>query len=142
MSLQKGRSWIWPSITDEKSAKDASAQGAVASGFISFFSGFIGFVMSMGWDQGALREAFLFAILGFGIFRLSRTAAVVGLALYFVEWIYMWPKVGIINVALTPIVVLMFVNSIRGTFVYHQIKKQARNFQNKEMSDILPPDMK
>lgn len=126
MLQQKGRGWIWPDVSDENSSKDASKQGLWAAGFVATITSLMAFSGAMGFDQSAFVDAFLFVIIGFGIYRFSRTAAIAGLGLYIVERIYAWSTVGVKNAAIAAILILMFVNSIRGTFSYHKIMRQKQ----------------
>ncbi len=125
MSERKGMAWIWPETSDDDSAKEAAKQGVWACSFIAIVTGGMAFFQAMGFDSAAFVDAFLFAIIGFGIFKLSRTAAVAGLVLYLIERIYMWATFGSKNIAMAILLSLMFVNSIRGTFSSHKIKRES-----------------
>lgn len=50
----------------------------------------VGFIRAMGFGAGALLDAFLFAVIAFGLQRDSRVAAWVGLVLFLAERIYAW----------------------------------------------------
>ena len=73
--------------------------------------------------MGALVDAFLFIVIGWGIYKMNRFASVAGLVLYFIERIDMWSKYGFKLHAIVIFFSLMFINSIRGTFSYHNFLK-------------------
>ncbi len=125
MSKQKGMAWIWPDTSDEKSVKEATRQGIWACAWVAGVTAIMAFLNSMSLDQSAFIDAFIFAVIGFGIYKYSRTAAIAGLAMYILERIYMWSTTGIKGPVMALILILMFVNSIRGTFAYHKNKKLA-----------------
>jgi uncharacterized membrane protein len=60
------------------------------------------------------------------IYKMSRIAAIAGLALYSLDRIYLLMLTDFSTSAMpiSIIVILMFVNSIRGTFAYHRLCKQ------------------
>ncbi|HAK87589.1 MAG TPA: hypothetical protein DHV16_09260 [Nitrospiraceae bacterium] len=128
MALPKNIEWIWPSIVDTTTAQKASKQGLWASAWCAGAT--IVFVVlaqfgsqMFNFDSSALLDAFLFIIIGWGIYKMNRIAAVAGLALYIIERLYMWSASGPKNPAIAIFITLMFINSIRGIFAYHKIKK-------------------
>lgn len=121
--------WIWPEIIDDKSAEKAAKQGFWAALYCSGAT--ILFVVLANFEPQfdavnmyALTDAFLFTIIGFGIWRMSRTASVAGLLLYMFERAYAWTTSGPKNPIIALIFVLLFIHSIRGTFAYHNFKKE------------------
>lgn len=121
--------WIWPSVVDIASAEKAAKQGAWAAvicAVITSVAAFIGHLNSnfYGFDAWAFLDAGLFAIVAFGIFKLSRVAAVFGLFLYSLERAVMWAEHGPKNPVLALIFILFFISSVRGTMEYHKFKKQ------------------
>ncbi|MBW4518560.1 MAG: hypothetical protein KME16_02345 [Scytolyngbya sp. HA4215-MV1] len=76
-----------------------------------------------GW---ALIDAGIFGAIAWGIYQMSRVAAVAGLVVYIAERIYMQVAAGaqpgaglIVSIFIT----LAFINAVRGTFAYHRMKK-------------------
>jgi hypothetical protein len=121
---------FWPSIHDEGSARLAASQGMWAAFFCSgatvlavliTHSGLLAFP---GITDLALLDAGVFAVFGMGIRNMSRTAAVLALGLYIIERIGMAGKYSATG---TPILVIIgvvfcFVNAIRGTFAFHNLR--------------------
>ena len=122
------QSWFWPQITDSESARSA-ARGArtaaiLCAGFtlISPLVVMPGakFSQSPGLTVLSLVDVFLFGILAWGIHRLSRTAAVLGLLLYVAERLMAGNFAK--GIYLTIVITFWFISGIRGTFAYHQYK--------------------
>lgn len=128
MALPKQIEWIWPSIVDTTSAQKASKQGLWASAWcagatiIFVVLSLLGFQM-FNFDMLALFDAFLFIIIGWGIYKVNRIAAIAGLSLYILERILMWTEHGPKNPAVAIFITLMFINSVRGIFAYHKFAK-------------------
>jgi hypothetical protein len=66
--------------------------------------------------------------IGLGIYKFSRFAAIAGVALYWVERIFMFSMQGEeaftgLSIYLVIIFTFGFVNGIRGTFAYHRFSK-------------------
>jgi hypothetical protein len=129
MSFNKNLEWFWPSITDAISAKKASKHGVwactwCAAATLLFVVLSIFEISLSNFDISASFDAFLFILIGWGIFKMNRVAAVAGLVLYILERAYMWSEYGSKNPAIAIIVTLMFINSIRGIFLYHKYAQQ------------------
>lgn len=117
--------WIWPTITDAASAKNAAMEGVWAAGWVSLVTAIgatanIVFGTSfLGLSARAYADVSIFALIGFGIYRMSRLCAVIGLLAYIAEvvytgktqsgWHFNWMII---------LFSLMYVNGIRGTFAY------------------------
>ena len=74
----------------------------------------------------ALIDAALFALLGWGISRYSRISSVLTLIFYIFQLINNFnniESVKTIHVILAAIVIAALLNSIRGTYYYHKLKK-------------------
>jgi len=127
-SDKSGLSVFWPKITNEAGARNAALFGvtgavivAAITTFVSLFSAFSSPVL--GLSVWSLLDAFLFAAIAFGIWKMSRVAALCGLCLYFFEQWYMLTTTGVTsNGAMIALFVLFFVNGIRGTFAYHRLR--------------------
>lgn len=122
-------SWFWPPIYDSDSCKRCSRQGLYAAILVS-----IGSTLSAFWKQDLfiLIDATFFSIIAFGIYKMSRVASVVGLCIYFISHVDKFiprtaiPLVAGLSVGLYQLglstLILLFINSIRGTFAYHKLK--------------------
>jgi hypothetical protein len=124
------RAW-WPTLDSAETAKKAAHQGA-------YYALFIALVLStittlnlrgitdnfMNLDAWAYVDATMFLLLGVFILRMSRTAALLALALYIAERAYGMANGQ--NVGLVAIVFgLFFVNAVRGTSAYRQFTVNA-----------------
>jgi hypothetical protein len=121
--------WIWPAIIDTASAEYVAKHGFWAALYCAGSTIVLVTLNTFGaqlgnFDMNALADAFLFAIIGFGIWKMSRTASVAGLALYIIERSYAWATSGLKNPVVAAIFTLLFIHSVRGTFSYHKFKKQ------------------
>jgi hypothetical protein len=130
--------WFWPRITDADSAKKASRQGYWACALIAgtklllVVLGLLGSGL-LSVNLSSLDEvlAFItivlaFIIIGWGIYKMNRFAAVAGTLLYlFYIWILIWTKTEPGPFGVESIICLMFVNSVRGTLEYHKYRKET-----------------
>ena len=129
MAYRKKIEWIWPCITDTISAGNAAKQGFWActycAGATLLFVVLSVFGISLfGFDKWALLDALLFIVIGWGIYKMNRFAAIAGLALYIIERAVMWSEYGPKNPVMAIIITLMFTNSLRGIFAYHRYTKE------------------
>ena len=127
MDFRKRVEWVWPPIFDSASARKAAMQGVMASAFCAAATIFFVILSELGkdglgFDLWALTDAFLFILIGWGIFKMNRVAAVSGLALYFLERAMMWIEYGPRSPVMALIFVLMFINGIRGVMGHHEFK--------------------
>jgi len=128
----ENNSW-WPDVSDKNGAEKAIMSGFVAAAFVACVTAAIALVSIflhkpiLGIDGFGLVDATIFAAIGFGIYRKSRSSAVLGLVVYLVERIYMTVTNGASSSAgvMTIILSLAFVHGIRGTFAYRKLSGQA-----------------
>ena len=120
--------WVWPHITDADSAKKASKQGYWACAFCAGTT-LLFVVLSLfgkgllDVDLSALLDVLVFMIIGWGIYKMNRFAAVAGLIFYLFERVSVWSEYGPSH-GLVAIVCLMFINSVRGTLAYQKYRKE------------------
>ena len=127
--------WLWPPLVDEETARKASRQGVWASAYCAGATIIIVLLNSaganlFGVDIWSLADAFLFVIIGYGIYKLNRAASIAGLILYVIERISMWSEYGAKNPVIAIFIILMYVNSVRGVFSY-------RKYVNIGSSDVI-----
>lgn len=109
-----------PDLTTEPGAHSACHSASRACYIIAGCTAIAGFFN--GWL--VLVDASLFVIIGYGIGKMSRTAAIAGLLLYLLV------QVSVISQGRFPgiipffVVVILF-NSVRASFAYHQTRKSA-----------------
>lgn len=138
ISFSRWKDWIWPEISHAGIAKEAARQGFWIATFIAVFNAILSIFGHFGiqilqiigiedFDLWGLLDSALFAIIAWRIWKMSRIAAIAGLALYGFGRIDVFLTYGTYFVlrATTIIFAIAFLNSIRGTFAYHKfIKKQ------------------
>jgi len=123
----------WPSTDTLEHAKSASRYGVWAAGIVAAITAIVATIALVsgsafaGIDAWSYLDAVLFAAITFGIYKLSRFAAVAGLVLYVLESLYAMaqlagPRSGIV---LRIILTLAFINAVRGTFAYHRLSVSA-----------------
>ena len=116
---------VRPTITDEATARTAARQGVWACGIVAgvtlllYGLTFLDF-NPLNLNEYALVDIVLFVLIGWGIYRMSRAAAVLGLMLYVLEQLYTWTEAGFKPSAHIILFIIAFANSIRGTFAFHK----------------------
>ena len=123
---------LWPRIEDKDSAIAAARQGfytaiccSAATATLAILGAF-GFQI-YGFNLWNLTDTLLAGGLAFGIKRMSRTAAVITLLYYIAGRIDLWVEYQVANPIVAGFFVLMFLNSIRGTFAFHRFGRTARS---------------
>lgn len=127
-------SWVWPTVETEQGATNATMQAfgaavlvaVITAGLALLGSAGVGFAHAADFDASALADAFVFAVVGWGLWRHSRVAAWAGLLLYLTERAFMWSTIGVKNPVLAAIFILAFVSGVRGTSALHKMKKTAK----------------
>ena len=123
----------WPATDTLEHAQSTSRYGMWAAGFVAVVTAIVATIALVsgsaiaGIDAWAYLDAVLFAAITFGIYKLSRVAAVAGLVLYVLESLYAMaqlagPRSGIV---LRIIITLAFVHAVRGTFAYRRLSASA-----------------
>jgi len=85
--------WLWPDFYVEKDARDAAMMGIIACSLIAVVTGFT-FIYRyyVGGDvdqlMGGVLVFVIYCVLGYGIFKMSRTSASTALILFLAEKIY------------------------------------------------------
>lgn len=143
MLKKKKKYGLWPSIHDIDSTKDAIKQGTIASGLIAIVTAIfatasvLGYEIIDGFSFEAIFDALIFTVIGWGIHKKSRAAALSGLFIYVVERLYMWSNYGLKNPIIAFFITLMFINSIRGTISYHDYRKSKILTKNVFILNLL-----
>src|SRR6267378_1206545 len=124
-----GSTW-WPSVSDLEGAKKAAHEGAGAAVFVAavttLFSVLAIFDIRIlpGFSPLSLVDGGLFAIVAWRIYRMSRAWALAGLLGYVSERAYSIYAHGATATAgwvVGVVILLGFVNGVRGTFAYHRL---------------------
>jgi hypothetical protein len=131
--LPKRLQWVWPDIVDEASAKKAAKYGFESCMCIAALNLIVGILCLLGvkignFDAWIIVDAGLFAIIGWRIYKLSRTGAVLGLILFVLEIYYKAAsgERGAIGV-ITIILLLGFFSGVRGTFAFHRFGQAQKS---------------
>ncbi len=121
--------WVWPSFSSERDARNGSIMGVMAVGLIvlvtvavaSYQYSADGDVYRFG---GGLLESLVWCVLGYGIHRMSRVAAVIGLILFVADKGYALLQGQSLGIA--TILGLYLINGTRAVFWFRgQGKKEA-----------------
>jgi hypothetical protein len=107
-------------------AQRAASWAIVIAVFTAVFAvlALFGVPMIQGLDGWALIDAALWAGLAIGLWRMSRLAAIAGLAAIILEHLFTPTReVGMVYLIATLLAVLAFVNGLRAAFAYHRFLK-------------------
>jgi hypothetical protein len=124
---KKATNWFWPAVDTIGAAQDAAKLGAYTAAIVAGITALFAILSLFGVEITsiwALVDAGLFALIAFGIYKMSRVAAVAGLLLYLWGQLSQLLDSGRTNWFLVFLFTLMFIGGIRGTFAYHKLKKQ------------------
>lgn len=128
--------WYWPDIDSPQSAKTAVVNAVGVSAFFAVYPlWFVLQALTLPRRSGrlwlSLAVAILFAVIGWGIRRMSRTAAIVGVVLW-LAWIAVHipglisglslggDRFAMIWVVLDLLFLLFYVIAVRATFAYRR----------------------
>ncbi len=129
-NLKEARSvaLIWPKIRDDSVARILAYRCA----FLSILFGCIGVIIALTRQPGVERlrliDGFILMIIGYGVQRMSRVAAVSGLLFYVIGRVHLMlsgrPYSGILTLVVFG---LFYVNAIRASFRYVNSKNVFEN---------------
>lgn len=135
--------WLWPPIDDVsdsiKVARSGSAAAflcAIVTGALTWFST-KGHSLIEGLSALAYIDAVIFLIVGFGILKMSRIAALAGLGIYIWGKYDLWQTMGPSAFRAPYLIILFtiyFINSVRGTFAYHSMKEKGKSLREYEIA--------
>ena len=121
------------SIETKEQAKEAARWGYYAAFAVTFFTvlllleRYAGLIKEYSWiNYQALIDAALFLFIGFGIRKMSKTAAICGLILYVGQNIWKVEKLGVhfftpFRLFWALCFLAAFVQGVRGTYAYHKL---------------------
>ena len=121
--------FIFPPTQSLDQAKRAARQGVWASLFLAAFSGFFYFAAMAEYKRfelnpHAIAEIVVFLLVAWQVNRMSRAAAVLGLIALILERTYSYLQYGMDIKLGSVILVIFFMNAIRGTFAYYRTMNQ------------------
>jgi hypothetical protein len=124
-----------PPVTYREGAKEAARLGAGAAALVAGVTALFGvlaifgFEILPGFSRISLVDSGLFAIVAWRTYKMSRAWAVVGLVMFVAGRVIAFYLSGVI--AMSGIIgglllLLLFLNGVRGTFAYHKLSTQPR----------------
>lgn len=117
----------WPEITDQATAKQAALNGATAAGFCAVITAIVSVGGWLGATMDGLWDAAIFGIVAWGIYKMSRFAAIAGLAIYLAERVYAWTRPGAHpNPVMAIIFTLFFIGGVRGTIAHRRYRNKSQ----------------
>lgn len=132
MDFKYLQEFFWPTIKDLESAKKAAEQGFMAAILYLILS--FGVILSA--QPQKLLDVLVVALCGYLAKRKqSRIAAVLGAFMMAPEVLFSLQGGDMLRVLTAGILMLLFVNSVRGTFMYKRYAKAAPS----PMVEVLPP---
>lgn len=130
---ERDSSFFRRTIVNKESARKAAMDGFGAAMFVAgvtalfaIFS-YFGVNIMAGIGVWSLLDAAIFAFVGWRIHAMSRTWAVLGLLLYLADkgyGLYLRPSAS--GVVMIVILVIAFINGVRGTFAFHKYSSAAQ----------------
>jgi hypothetical protein len=113
------RSLLWPRFME---ASDAELTSRQVGKLCLLLSAMYVLLIALGKvESEALADSFVFAVIGAGLFKCSRVAAVCGLAAYAGEQIWIITGGAIPN-PIALLYMLAFISGIRASFAYHRLR--------------------
>jgi hypothetical protein len=127
----------FPTIVTLSDAQSTGRHGTWAACFIAGIMSLVALASILGRlpedfprDGWALIDAAIFGLIAWGIYRMSRVAAIAGLILYIIERIAMHVMLGrsyITAIFVTVMFLFAFINAVRGTFAYHRMQNAEKS---------------
>jgi len=114
---------LWPEVEDLETARSASRQGMWAAVIVAVLTAIVAAFGFLGADASAFIDAVLFGLIAFGIYRVSRVAAVAGLLLFVLERVMMFAQTRQTGGFVSLFLLLAFVHGVRGAFAYRRLLK-------------------
>jgi hypothetical protein len=129
--LEKGRKAFWPDVSTIEGAQLAVKYGWIVSYLVACITTVSALV---GWISiSSLFDAVIFLIIGYGIFRNSRIASIIGLVVFAFELLYKMREGKSLGIGI--IILFYFINGVRGTLAYYRLKKVDHLNLMKDMVD-------
>jgi hypothetical protein len=131
-SKSRFKEFFAPDLSSAPAAKSACDSAAI----ICFVIAGVTTVWAIFTSPLGLIDAALFALIGIGLRRASRFAAVAGLSLYIAEQIAMIAEASRPPGILAILFVALLINGVRAAFVYQRIQAEQ---QKQKQFQTLPP---
>lgn len=138
-STKRYQNFLWPDVYTARSAQSAARQAMWAAFCCSGLTALTAFLANngvtlMGGDtRMAVLRALLYGALAIGIQRMSRSAASLALLIFLLE---RTQESG--PIAMTIILLVCFVNGVRGTVEYHRLSPPIRLMPEPRSAPVFP----
>jgi uncharacterized membrane protein YfhO len=122
---------LWPNTLDLESARKACKSAAVGAFIVAGLTAIVaaislgGSTIIAGINGWAFLDAGIFALLGLFVWRCSRVAAVITLAMFILERVMMMAQNGIAGFPVALILLYYFIVGVRGAFAYHRMQSET-----------------
>lgn len=119
------RQFLWPSLGNTEQAKKACREGFFAAVIVASLTTLVAISGALGFNLWSLVDAGIFAVLAWGIYKLSRTATLAGIVFFLIEKAndFMNGTLTFGSALTAGVLLLMFTNGARGAVAYHRIQK-------------------
>jgi hypothetical protein len=117
--------FLWPDVSYLAGAEDGIKLGYWGAFLVAGLTTVVSLLQVMGANLWSLLDAGVFALVGLGIWRKWRSAAVVGLILFTGNLIISLTR----GLGLSILAIFVFfglVAAVRGTFAYHRLMRNAK----------------
>ncbi len=111
---------FWPNLTTEPNAQSACETASIACFVIAGITAILAFAYAI----SGLVDSGLFVLIGLGLRKMWRTAALAGLLLYLLEQGVNLSRGGFPSVLAILILVILF-NAVRASFAYQRMRQAA-----------------
>ena len=117
---------FWPPVVDEASARAVARQAMWASLIVAGITAVVSQMQVLGLNNWALVDVALFALIAYGIYRMSRVSAILGLLLFIVERVLMFQTSGRTGGLVALALLVAFIHGVRGTFGFHRLRQSPQ----------------
>jgi len=131
MNEEKASKFWWPDVSTLDAAKQAANATVAAAVMIAVVT--LGLVIYsvlqepiLGVTVWSTVDIALYAVVAFGMRKMSRVAAVAGFVLYLSSLAYQASEKGLQNPVMALLFISFFITGIRGAFSYHRIVKKSQ----------------
>jgi hypothetical protein len=114
--------FLWPDVSDLAGAEEGIKLGYWGAFFVAGSTTILSVLGALGLGLASLFDAAVFGLIGVGLLRKWRSAALVGLILFSVNFVMTVAK-GAAPSIVAVFILLGFIGAVRGTFAYHRLNR-------------------
>jgi len=120
------KEWFFPPIEDAQEAMKIAHFGVWPALLVAILTVFFAMTGIAAWEWlWSLTGASVFVLIALGIHLMSRAAALAGLFFLVFMQMNIWLIGQPGNMLVFAVLFILFINSVRGTFAYHQFVKRG-----------------